>query len=99
MGGGKGHLWRSKGAQTDPQRSSQYVSGTSLETLLGPQAPCGKSWFYCINGYIWASGEGLGTPNGAKRAPKDAPEKEENNQVEKTEGGGKKQREEYEQKV
>ena len=43
--------------------------------------------------------EGLGTPNGAKRAPKDAPEKEENNQVEKTEGGGKKQREEYEQKV
>ena len=98
-GGPKGGLWRPKGGQADPQRSSEYVSGTSLETLLGPQAPCRKSLFYVINGYILASGEGPGTPNVSKRAPKDAPEKEENNQVEKTEGGGKKQREEYEQKV
>ena len=50
---------------------------------MDPQAPSGTSLFYYINEHIWASGEGLGTPNGAKRAPKDAPEKEENNQVEK----------------
>ena len=44
--GPMGGLWGPTGARADTQRGSQYLSGTSLGTLLGPQGPCRKSWFY-----------------------------------------------------